>query len=155
MRRLILALGVIVLSVAYFADPVSAQDVGELAGTWEFTIEAPQRGGGGGGPGGGGGGRGGGGGGRGGAFGGGSQTLVLSVQDGALQGTLASERGTSELRNIMLDGNKITFTVQRETPRGSFESTFTGEIDGNTLTGTMEGPRGGFSINWKATRTGS
>ena len=145
MTRLILEVGAIVLSVAYFAEPVAAQDAGDLAGSWEFTIEAPQGGGDGGG------GRGGGR--RGGRFGGGPQTLMLSVQDGALQGTLESERGSSELRNILLEGNKITFTVQRETPRGSFEAVYSGEIDGNTMTGTMESARGGFTINWKATRT--
>ncbi len=148
MRRLILGVGAIILSVMYFAEPAVAQDAGDLAGSWEFTIEAPQRGGDGGGRGDRGGDRRVRGGRR---FGGGPQTLVLSVQDGALQGTLESERGDSELRNIMIEGDKITFTVTRETLRGSFEATYTGEIDGDTMTGSMEG-RGGFAINWKATR---
>ncbi len=143
MKNLMLGVGVIILSVAYFADPGAAQDASDLAGSWEFTMEAPQ--GGGGGPGGGGGGR------RGGAFGG-TQTLMLSVQGETLQGTLEGERGSAELKNIILEGNKITFTVERETPRGTFEATYNGEIDGDAMTGTMEGPRGGFTINWKATR---
>ncbi len=149
MKRLIFGVGAIILSVAYFAEPGAAQDAGDLAGSWELTMEAPQGGGGGRGGGGGGGGRGGGG-----PFGG-PQTLVLSVQDGVLQGTLESERGSIELTKIMLDGTKITFTVARETPRGSFEATYTGELDGNTMSGTMEGPRPGFTINWKAARTES
>jgi len=144
MTRLILGVGAIVLAAAYFAEPVVAQDAADLVGSWEFTMEPPEGGGDGGGRGGG---R------RGGRFGGGPQTLMLSVQDGALQGTFESERGSSELRNIVLEGNKITFTVQRETPRGSFEAAYSGEIDGNTMTGTMERGRGGFTINWKATRT--
>ncbi len=143
MKRLVLGIGAIILSVTYFAEPAAAQEVGDLAGSWEFTIEAPQRGGDGGGRGGDRGGR------RGGRFG--PQTLVLSVDDGMLVGTLESQRGDSELRNIMIEGDKITFTVTRETPRGSFEATYTGEIDGDTMTGSMEG-RGGFTINWKATR---
>ena len=143
MKRLILGVGAIILSVAYFAEPGAAQDVGDLAGSWELTMEAPQ-----------GGGRGGGGrgGGPGGPFGG-PQTLVLSVQDGVLQGTLESERGSVELTNFMLDDTKITFTVARETPRGSFEASYAGELDGDTMSGTMQGPRPGFTINWKATRT--
>ncbi len=149
MRRLILGIGAIILSVTYFAEPAAAQEVGDLAGTWEFTIEAPQRGGGGGGREGGRGGRGGRGGGR---FGGGPQTLVLSVDGGALTGTLESERGDSELTNITLEGNKITFTIMRETQRGSFEATYTGEIDGDTMTGTMEAGGGRFTITWTATR---
>ncbi len=148
MTRLIFGVGAIILSVAYFAEPGAAQDTGDFAGTWEFTMEAPQ--GGGGGRGGGSGGRGGG---RGGAFGGGTQMLVLSghLAD-ALQGTLEAERGSTELKSIMLDGNKITFTVEAEMPRGTFEFTYNGEIDGDTMTGTMEGPGGRFTINWKATR---
>ncbi len=77
---------------------------------------------------------------------------MLSVQGETLQGTLEGERGSAELKSIILEGNKITFTVERETPRGTFEATYNGEIDGDTMTGTMEGPRGGFTINWKATR---
>ena len=53
-KRPILGVGVIILSVAYFAEPVAAQTVNDLVGSWEFTIELPQRGGGGGGGGGGG-----------------------------------------------------------------------------------------------------
>ena len=91
-------------------------------------------------------------GGRGGAFGGGTQMLMLSVQGETLQGTLEAERGSTELKSIMLDGNKITFTVEAETSRGTFELTYNGEIDGDTMTGTMEGPGGRFTINCKATR---
>ena len=57
MKRFIFGVGAIILSVAYFAEPGAAQDAGDLAGSWEFTMEAPQgRGGGGGGGRGGGGG---------------------------------------------------------------------------------------------------
>ncbi len=140
MKRLILGVGTIILSVAYFAEPGVAQEAGDLAGSWELTMEAPQ----------GGGGRGGGG--RGG-FGGGLQMLILSVQGEMLQGTLESQAGSIELRNLMLEGTEITFTVERETPRGTFEATYNGEIDGDTMTGKMEAGGGRFTINWTATRT--
>ncbi len=77
---------------------------------------------------------------------------MLSVQDEMLQGTLESQAGSIELRNLMLDGTKITFTVERETRRGAFEATYNGEIDGDTMTGTMEAGGGRFTINWTATR---
>ena len=145
MKRLMLGVGTIILSVAHFAEPVVAQTSGDLVGSWEFTIELPDRGGGGGG------------GGRGGRGGfGAPQTLVLSLDGAALQGTLGNEFASSELTNIMLEGNKITFTAERQTPRGSFELTYTGEIgdDGDTITGTFEvGQGGGFTIPWTATRT--
>ncbi len=146
MKKLILGVGAIILSVAYFAQPGAAQDAGDLAGSWDFTIEAPQRGGGG---------RRGGGGGRrgGGLFGGGPQTLVFSVEGGAIQGALETEQGSTELTNISLQGNQITFTLARQTQRGSFESTYTGEVDGNTMAGTFAVGQGQFTINWRATRT--
>ena len=148
MRRLILGVGAIILSLAYFAEPGVAQDVNDLAGSWEFTMEAPQ--GGGGGRGGGGGGRRGGG--PGGPFGG-PQTLMLSVEGEMLEGALEGQGGSIELKNLVLEGSKITFTVERETPRGTFELTYTGEVDGNTMAGTLEGPGGRFTVNWTATRT--
>ena len=62
-----------------------------------------------------------------------------------LQGALEGQGGSIELRNLVLEGTKITFTVERETPRGTFELTYTGEVDGNTMAGTLEGPGGGAS----------
>ena len=147
MTKLILGVGTIILSVAYFAEPVAAQTAGDLVGSWEFTVELPARGGGGGG---GGGGRG-----RGGGLGA-PQTLVLSLDGAALQGTLGNEAGSAELTSVMLEGNEITFTAARQTQRGSFELTYTGEIaeDGDAMTGTFEVPQGGgFTIPWTATRT--
>ena len=77
---------------------------------------------------------------------------MLSVQGEMLRGTLEGGRGSAELENIMLEGNKITFTIERETPRGTFELAYTGEIDGDTMAGTMEGPGGRFTLNWTAKR---
>ena len=149
MKRLILGVGAIILSVMYFAEPAAAQSAGDLAGSWEFTIEPPNRGGGGGG-GRGGGGRGGGRGG--GLFGGGAQALVFSVQGGMLQGALETEQGSTDLTDVMLDGSEITFTLARQTQRGSFESVYTGEVDGDRMTGTFSVGQGQFTINWTATR---
>ena len=80
----------------------------------------------------------------------------LMVRGAALQGTLGNEAGSAELTSVMLEGNKVTFTAARQTQRGSFELTYTGEIgeDGDTMTGTFEVPQGGgFTIPWTATRT--
>jgi hypothetical protein len=145
MKRLIFGVGAIILSLAYFAEPGVAQEAGELEGNWVLTMEPPPGGGGGGG------GRGGGGGGRGGGFGG-PQTLMLYAQGEMLEGTLESQAGSIELSNVMLEGTEISFTVERETPRGVFELVYMGEIDGNTMSGTMEGPGGRFTVNWTATR---
>ena len=54
MKNFILGVATIILSVAYFAEPLAAQAPSDLAGEWAFILEPPQRGGGGGGRGGGG-----------------------------------------------------------------------------------------------------
>ena len=41
---------------------------------------------------------------------------MFSLQGETLQATLQGERGSAELKNIMLEGNKITCTVERGTP---------------------------------------
>ena len=41
MKRLIFAVGAIILSVAYFAEPGAAQEAGDLSGNWTFTMEPP------------------------------------------------------------------------------------------------------------------
>ena len=143
MRRLIFGVGAIILSLAYFAEPGAAQDV---AGTWNLAIEAPDFGG----RGGGGGGRGGGGGG-GGLFGPG-QTLVFTVDGAMIQGMLENEQGSTELSDVTLRGNEIEFTIARQTQRGSFELTYTGEIDGDSIVGTFSIGQGQFTVNWTATR---
>ncbi len=143
MKKLIIGVGAIILSVMYFAEPAAAQSAGDLAGSWELTIEPPNRGGGGGGRGGGG---------RGGGIFGGEQTLVFSVQGGSLAGTHQGGQATTELTGVMLDGGEITFTLARQTQRGSFETVFTGEVDGDRMTGTFAVGQGQFTINWTATR---
>ncbi len=153
MKNLILAVGTIVLSAAYFAEPVVAQAPGDLVGEWALTLEAPQRGGGGGGRGGGG--RGGGG--RGGGLFAAGQMLVFTAPGGALAGALRTEQGSTDLTGVMLEGNRITFTLARQTQRGSFEATYTGTIgeDGDSMAGTFEIVQAGFTINWTATRAGN
>ena len=155
MKNLILAVGTIILSVAYLAEPVAAQAPGDLVGEWALTLEPPQRGGGGGGRGGGGGG--GGRGGRGGGLFAPGQMLVFTAPGGALAGALRTEQGVTDLTGVMLEGNTITFTLARQTQRGSFEATYIGRIgeDGDSMAGTFEIVQAGFTINWTATRAGN
>jgi hypothetical protein len=65
---------------------------------------------------------------------------------------LDNEQGSVELTDVMLSGNEIEFTIARQTQRGSFELTYTGEVDGDTMTGTFAVGQGQFTINWTATR---
>ena len=148
MKNFILGVATIILSVAYFAEPVAAQAPGDLVGEWAFILEPPQRGGGGGGRGGGG---------RGGGLFAPGQMLVFTAPGGALAGALRTEQGSTDLTGVMLEGDKITFTLARQTQRGSFEATYIGTIgeDGDSMAGTFEIAQAGFTINWTATRAGN
>ena len=77
---------------------------------------------------------------------------MFSAEGDALEGTLDNEQGSIELTDVMLVGNEIEFTIARQTQRGSFELTYTGEVDGDTMTGTFAVGQGQFTINWTATR---
>ncbi len=129
------------LTVA-LAVPLSAQDV-DISGQWELTRAGAPGGGGGGG----GGGRGGGGGGRGGDGGGergGGPTMMVIQQEGnSFTGTLELPFGEAQIRDGVIKDSEISFKVLVETPRGSLEMTYTGKIEGEAMSGTWTGNRGG------------
>jgi hypothetical protein len=83
--------------------------------------------------------------------------LVFTAPGGALAGELRTEQGSADLTGVMLEGDKITFTLAHQTQRGSFEATYTGTIaeDGDSMAGTFEIVQAGFTINWTATRAGN
>lgn len=146
MKKLILVVGAVILSVVYFAEPAVAQDASDIAGSWTLTIEPPNRGGGGGG-------RGGGRGGRGGGLFSAEQTLVFALEEEMLSGTHEAAEVSTELTGVTFRGNEISFTLARQTQRGALQITFNGEVDGDTMTGTFEVGQQQFTINWTATRS--
>lgn len=128
---------------AAMAAPLNAQS-SDISGEWELTRE--------GGPG-----RGGGGGQREGRRGGGGgPTKMMIEQDGdTFTGTLELPFGEAKIQEGTIDGDEITFLVQVETPRGSFEMHYTGKVDGDSMAGTLTGGRGGgggFTQEWTAKR---
>jgi hypothetical protein len=79
-----------------------------------------------------------------------TQTLTIT-QDGAkIKGTLASPRGNSNFEGTVT-GNKISFTINRETPNGTFTIEYTGTVDGEAMKGTAHSER--FDREWTAKRT--
>ncbi len=127
---------------AAMAVPLNAQS-SDISGEWELTRQ--------GGPGGGGGGQ------RGGRRGGGGgPTKMVIEQDGnSFTGTLELPFGEAKIQEGTIDGNKITFVVQIETPRGNFEMQYTGKVEGDSMAGTWTGRRrgGGESTReWTAKR---
>jgi len=76
---------------------------------------------------------------------------VTFVQDGEkLSVTMKSQRGESTGKGTIKD-NKIEWSITRSTPRGDMTMTFTGTVEGDTMSGAVE--IGDFgSAEWKATK---
>ncbi len=68
------------------------------------------------------------------------QTLAIQQDGGKIKGTLSGRRGDSPFEGTV-DGNKINFTVKRETPNGTMTIEYTGTVDGASMTGTFKSDR--------------
>jgi hypothetical protein len=102
---------------------IAADEPAKVAGTWEMSFEGPM----------------------------GTRTQTLTIQqDGStIKGTLKGQRGESPLEGSVT-GNKISFTVKRETPNGTFTIEYTGTVDGDSMKGTLHSER--FDGEWSAKR---
>jgi len=102
---------------------IAAEEPAKVAGTWEMTSESPR----------------------------GTRTQTLTIQqDGStIKGTLKGQRGESPLEGS-ITGNKISFTVKRETPNGTFTLEYSGTIDGDSMKGKVHSER--FDGEWTAKR---
>ena len=70
-------------------------------------------------------------------------TLTIKASaEGKLTGEWRSERGASEIRDVVAERNKLTFTRKMTIQDQVRESSFEGTIKGNTLTGTLKSERG-------------
>ncbi|HEV2494244.1 MAG TPA: hypothetical protein VG204_14355 [Terriglobia bacterium] len=101
----------------------AADEPAKVDGAWELSFEGPR----------------------------GTMTQTLTIQqDGAsIKGTLTGRRGESNLEGSVT-GNKISFTVKRDTPNGTFTIDYTGTVDGGSMTGTAHSER--FDGKWTAKR---
>ena len=72
----------------------------------------------------------------------GAQTFVITFeQDGMeLTGTAQMRRGEGTVSDGMIHGNEVSFTLSMG--GGRFTLTFKGEVDGDTMAGTLTTPRG-------------
>ncbi|MEE8241337.1 MAG: amidohydrolase family protein [Nitrospirales bacterium] len=71
-------------------------------------------------------------------------------KDGTLSGTFTTRRGTNDISDGWVSGNRFSFTVS--TTRGSrtIETTYSGTMEGNELSGTMT--LGSRSVDFSGTR---
>ena len=114
----------LVAAAAFTAAPVA----GQLAGTWEVTTQ----------------------GGRGGPQ---TSTLVLAQDGETLTGTMTFSLGGRggrgggpqelEVSNGTVDGNSFSFTVTLSFQGNSIDLNYSGTVDGDEMSGTRGGPRGG------------
>ena len=102
----------LIAAVLMFTGNVLADD---LIGTWTLTSDTPR----------------------------GMQEAELIVRkagDG-LAGTLEGRRNR-EIAEIKRTDDGFSFVIELDTPRGSFRLAYKGKIEGDTLSGNIETPRG-------------
>ena len=111
--------------LAWIGTAIAADEPVKVAGTWEMTSQSRR--------------------------GTRTQTLTLEQDGGTIKGMVKGERGEAPLTGSVT-GNKINFTITRETPNGSFTIEYTGTIDGDSIKGTSHSER--FDGEWTAKRSG-
>ena len=69
-------------------------------------------------------------------------TFTFEQDGGKLTGTLTSQRGDMEISDGTIEGNKISFKLVMTRGDRTIEMTYSGTVEGDTITGTMQTPRG-------------
>ena len=128
MKRKFTLLGLVFafgMLLAWGGAAIAADEPAKVAGIWEMASQSPR----------------------------GTRTQTLTIQqDGStIKGTVKGERGEAPLEGSVA-GNKINFTIKRETPNGSFTIEYTGTVDGDSIKGTSHSER--FDGEWSAKRAG-
>jgi DNA-binding beta-propeller fold protein YncE len=111
-----------VLSLVFIPFLVTAQNV-DVTGDWEMTTQSPR----------------------------GERTQTIHIeQDGENITVTMQGRGGEELTaEGTVKGNKIEWSMTRSTPRGDFTITYTGTVEGDTMSG--EAQMGDFgTMEWTA-----
>jgi hypothetical protein len=81
---------------------------------------------------------------------------TLALKDGALTGSVSGRQGDTPIADATFKDDAIAFSVTREFNGNSITTKYTGKLDGDKITGSMElpGMNGGESrkVDWTATR---
>ncbi len=77
-------------------------------------------------------------------------TMKLTQKEGSLTGTLVSDFGTAQVKNGTVSGNNVSFVIVMEFGGESFEIEMEGTVEGDTASGSGDGPQGEF--DWTAKR---
>lgn len=125
MRRAAPFLLLVAALSATAAAPLRAQD---FAGSWEMTRETPR-----------------------GTM---TQTVTLARDGDAWTGTLSMMQREMRLKDVKVEGNVLTFTMEMAPPpgrggageRAPMVQSFRGTLEGDELRGEMQGPRGAMPV---------
>jgi len=111
MKRTSTIIAVILGTMLVLSLVAVAQDAAKVGGTWEMTSQGRQ----------------------------GPQTSTLTIDQtgNKFKGTLKGQRGEAPIEGTV-DGNKIAFTIERDTPNGKFTMNYTGTVDGDNIKGTVK-----------------
>src|ERR1051325_3187242 len=66
-----------------------------------------------------------------------TSTLTIDQTGNKFKGTLKNQRGETPIEGTV-DGNKIAFTIERDTPNGKMTFNYTGTVDGDSIKGTVK-----------------
>jgi hypothetical protein len=84
-------------------------------------------------------------------------TAVLVMKDGKLTGTVTGRQGPADITASSVNGDQVGFTVVRTSGDMTVTFKYSGEVSGDTITGTIE--KSGATkdapptkSDWKATR---
>lgn len=105
------------LIAAATAIPASAQDAPDLIGDWEISWETPR----------------------------GQATMTVTfsaTDDGGFTGVAQTRMGEAPVKDIALDGEKVTFSIEFGRDDRTFLLPFEGTLSGDTLSGTISGRMG-------------
>jgi hypothetical protein len=112
-----------VLSLVLIPFLLTAQEV-NVAGDWEMTSQSP----------------------RGGER---TQTIHIEQEGEKITVTMEGRQGEEITAEGTVKGNKIEWSMTRSTPRGDFTITYTGTVEGDTMSG--EAQMGDFgTMEWTA-----
>ncbi|RFA24663.1 hypothetical protein CAI21_20845 [Alkalilimnicola ehrlichii] len=87
-----------------------------VAGTWNLVMDTP--------------------------FGQQTPTLEINNNGGSYEGALEGPTGRTELEELTVDGDKLSFYSNIKTPMGSFRVSFRGGIEGDAISGTFKSMAG-------------
>ena len=77
-------------------------------------------------------------------------TYTFKVDGDKLSGTVAGGMGGDAPLAGTVKGNEVKFTVTRQGPNGEMKLEYSATVEGDTMKGTVESPRG--KRDWTATR---